>query len=695
MGNISNVRAYFQREYRDANGTWHKESVKEIGQFKPYDGKNHYYDYADLPSTQSYFYEQAKINNKWVLVNPKYTPSGAYFPEKFYQFSEIINDDDIDYLRDFLASGFNLYPTQRYTTYATFRSKRITFKTLKNWYVFPYFMIHFGSLNSFNERDAGMSLYMMTCKYPPEDIQYNDELKKWTHKVSDGVYSEMTYGRSYDTNGEYAQTFIDNMNILSVQNATLQECFLSFNENISNYKKVKFYPYLSGNANPFSFDNSLKQFYSNFQIKNYNVDITNSRDSTMFGLCFDTSNMNNVIEKCFNATGSLCPDLLTEYIYNPSEKAPDDKIPGIKDDPNDEDPGFTPSDPDPDYDENDRGGDGDHDDSSDIISIPSKPSLEASGVGLVTIWNPTSSQLENLGSKLWEPSAWEAIKQYFTNPLEAILGLSIIPVSPSFSSVSTIHLGGYDTKISSNIVASDYVDIDLGSIPINRYYGSYLDYDGFTKISCYLPYIGEVDINPDQVMTKTLGLKYRINVITGDCVAILSIDGSVFATYSGNCARQIPICQSDFSAIIQSSVSLITTIGVAVATGGASAGAAGATMQLGQAEAPNTSSPKATSLAKSLVSDVMSSKLSYKHASQLGLGAGQLSPQVPFLTITRPNLDLPESYKSFVGYPSNMNIHLGKCTGFTQVEAINLSVPSASQEELSEIIELLLAGVIF
>lgn len=694
MSNISNVRAYFQREYRDASGVWHKEKVKEMGQFKPYDNNKHYYDYATIPTTQRAFYESVTINNKNVYANPKYTPSGAYFPEKFYPFSEIINDDDIDYMREFLSSGFSLFPTKSYTTYTTFRSKRIIFKTLKNWYIFPYFQISFGSLSSVTgNRDASIKLYIMTCKYPPEDVQYNDELRKWTHKVSEGTYSVMKYGRIYETNGEYSTAFIENLEIFTELGAGLEKCISTFNQNISNFKKIKFYPFLNSNANPFSFDKYSKQFYTNYQLKNYNVDISNSRETTMFSLCFDTSNMKDVIEKCFYAKGSIACDLITEYIYNPSEKAPDDKFPGMKDDPNDEDPGFNPSDPDID-DEDDRGGDGDHDDSSDIIPIPPKPSIDASGVGLVTIWNPTSSQLEHLSIKLWEPSAWDAIKQYFTNPLEAILGLSIIPVAPTFSNISTIHLGGYDTKISSNIVSNDYVDVDLGSIPINRYYGSYLDYDGFTKISCYLPYIGEVDINPDQVMKKVLGLKYRINVITGDCVAILSIDGSVFASYSGNCARQIPICQSDFSSIIQSSVSLITTVGMAVATGGASA-SAGTAMQLGQAEAPDTSSPKATSLAKSLVSDVMSSKLSYKHASQLGLGAGQLSPQVPFLTITRPNLDLPQSYKSFVGYPSNMNLHLGKCIGFTQVEAINLSVPSASKEEVSEIIELLLAGVIF
>ena len=90
----------------------------------------------------------------------------------------------------------------------------------------------------------------------------------------------------------------------------------------------------------------------------------------------------------------------------------------------------------------------------------------------------------------------------------------------------------------------------------------------------------------------------------------------------------------------------------------------------------------------------MSAKMNYKHSSQLGTGAGQLAPQIPFLTIIRPNLDLADNYKSFTGYPCNKNLVLSSLHGFTQAEAINLSVPSASLEELSEIKELLLKGVI-
>lgn len=698
MGDISKVRAYFQREYRDTSGSWHQEPKKELAQFVPYDNTNHYYDYYKLPSTAiiSNFCDNAYIDGKYYPAAVQYSPSGCYFPESFYSSNIFVDDNDIDYIRDFISAGFNLYPEYSYSTKTVFRSKRIAFKTNKDWYIFPFFSISFGKMSITSKRDCSVSLGCMCCKYLPEDVQYNDETKKWTHKTSDGIYAEMVYGTSYDsTRAEYFYPFFENLSIFAVSSSSLQEIFNAFNTGITKFKKLRFYPIISDNANPFIFERSVAQFKSNFTSKNYQVDVTNSKDSFIFHLCWDLTKLEGVTTKCFYSSGSNGFDLITEYLYNPSEKAPDNKPPGNEDDPNDDDPGFQPPDPDPD-DDDDRGGDGDHDDSSDPIPVPPKPSIDASGVGLVTIWNPTSSQLASLGTKLWQPSVWEAIKQYFTNPLEAILGLAIIPVAPAFSSVSTIHLGGYDTEISSNMVSSDYVTVDLGSIPINRYYGSYLDYDGFTKISCYLPYIGEVDINPDQVMTKTLGLIYRVNVITGDCVAMLTIDGSVFASYSGNCARQIPICQSDFASIIQSSVSMISTIASAVATGGvSSAVAAGAKTEAAKDIANARAVANNTNTATSLVSDVLGMKLSYKHASQLGLGAAQLAPQLPFLTITRPNLDLPNSYKSFVGYPSNMNMHLGKCTGFTQVEATNLSVPSATQEELTEIIALLLSGVIF
>ena len=377
---------------------------------------------------------------------------------------------------------------------------------------------------------------------------------------------------------------------------------------------------------------------------------------------------------------------------------PEPNNPDERDDPNDDDPGHGNGD-----DPGDKGGDGDHDNTSDIIEPPGIPPISATGVGLVSVYNPTSSQLAALGAKLWNPTALDAIKQYFANPMDTILGLSIVPVTPNTGVSKNIHLGVYDTEVSALLVDSDYVIINCGSIPINRYYGSYLDYDPYTKITCYLPYIGEIEVNPDQVMQKSLKVLYYVNVITGDIVAMLCADGSIIYTVAGNCIRQLPMSQSDYSAIINTAVSAVSTIASAAvgasaadAVGGAVAGAAKTSAGAAVAEARTTAeiTNQVMGAGNSLINQVMSSKMRYNHAGSIGTGSGQLTYQTPYLTIERPNLDLADSYKSFVGYPCNKTMQLSRCTGFTQIEATKLSIPGATDEEITEILQFLVEGVI-
>lgn len=408
-----------------------------------------------------------------------------------------------------------------------------------------------------------------------------------------------------------------------------------------------------------------------------------------YGQHMDTSVFIDLRHSMFESVSNKEENRLYYYLHKRSSSSdPDsdfDIDDGSEDDPYDDDDGSQGN---PDYDD-DTGGDGDHDDSSDKIPEDELPSLSATSNGLITAWNLSSSQLANLAKKIWDPDVFEAIKQYFSNPMGAILGLSVIPVSPSGTS-GTIHLGSYDTGINAQKLSSDFLKVSLGSLKVTRYYGSYLDYSPFTKISLMLPYVGEVELDPDQVMEKTLSISYHINCVTGEfCVYVLA-DNNIISTYTGNCARQLPICQTDYSAIIASTIQLTTTaltMGASLASPPVAAGIS--TMQAtAQASASNIAIGSAT------LNNVINAKPMYKHSSQLGNASGQLSTQSAYLIISRPNLDLATNYKSFVGYPCNKNKSIAQCLGFTQIEASHLSIPSATLEEISEIKELLLKGVI-
>ena len=342
----------------------------------------------------------------------------------------------------------------------------------------------------------------------------------------------------------------------------------------------------------------------------------------------------------------------------------------------------------------------------DPVPEPNYPPIDGSAVGIYKIFMPSTQQLQSLAAKLWDPTVWDAIKQMFTNPMEALMGLAIVPVTPSVtSSPENIYLGRYNTQVAAPRVISEYVTVDCGSITIPKFYGSYLDHDPYTQYHLYLPYVGEIDINADEITGKAVSIKYHCNVVTGDCVAFVIIAGRVCYASMGNIIRQLPLSQTDFTSVIQTAVSAASTMLQTVqnATGGVQKAAAGiATGDVSDAlSGTYQASTAALNGVANTVSNVTYTKMRYKHAGKLGQGAAQLSVQKPFITVVRPNLSLPEgidgarssAQKRYTGYPTNIIDNLSNFHGFTIVEEAQLNMLGATDAEIAEATAILKGGV--
>jgi len=121
-------------------------------------------------------------------------------------------------------------------------------------------------------------------------------------------------------------------------------------------------------------------------------------------------------------------------------------------------------------------------------------------------------------------------------------------------------------------VLSQWYEHDCGTVRIDKYWGSALDYAPNTKISLFLPFIGSVQLNTDEVMNKTLGVKYRIDLLSGQCVALVTCDNDVYYQFTGECSVSVPLTGSDWSRIYSAAIG---AVGTAIA-GGIGANAAGA-----------------------------------------------------------------------------------------------------------------------
>lgn len=332
------------------------------------------------------------------------------------------------------------------------------------------------------------------------------------------------------------------------------------------------------------------------------------------------------------------------------------------------------------------GGTGSHEDPDEIekAEIPPLPTLSAVDTGLVTLYTATEGQLQALGAYLWA-NAFDLETNFvklFSNPMDCLIGLSIVPVTPTVAGAQNVRFGNITTSIALQKLSSQYVEVDCGSINCKEYIGSFLDYSPYVNISIYLPYVGYRELSPDDVMDDTIHVVYHIDVLSGGCCAMIETGKKgLLYSFNGSCIANVPITAINYSGAIQNAVSAVgagLTMAAGIATGAAPLTAMGATSMLGNAA--NTA---------------VNSKPTIQRSGSMGGAAGLMSLQHPLLIVTRPRQSVPAKLNKFVGLTTNVTMNLATVKGYTVVEHVHLAGIPAMQEEKEELARLLREGVIF
>lgn len=350
------------------------------------------------------------------------------------------------------------------------------------------------------------------------------------------------------------------------------------------------------------------------------------------------------------------------------------------------------------------GGEGDFDNTSFPIDFPDLPTLSAVDTGLISLFNPYVSELKTLANFMWgqmfDLDNW---KKLFANPMDALLGLSIVPVHVPNGGSDTVKVGNIDTGVSMTKAASQYVEVDCGTLNLNEYWGAYLDYEPYTHVQVYLPYIGTKEISTDDVMGKPVHIKYHVDILSGACVAYIKCGQSVMYSFNGQCSASIPITGRDWTNVVNGVISLVSStmgmiaMGQAAGALGSAAGlaksatsqarlAAGAAqMQSGMIQGGSNIAATAIDITKPII----------QKSGAVSSTSGLLGVQTPYMILTRPRQCLPSNQNKYIGYPSLVTRTLGDCEGFTRVEAIHLENIGATDAEIEEIESILHSGVIF
>lgn len=337
------------------------------------------------------------------------------------------------------------------------------------------------------------------------------------------------------------------------------------------------------------------------------------------------------------------------------------------------------------------GGDGEFDDPVEPVPIPDPPSISAADTGFITIFNPSLSELRSLANYMWSDLfSVDSFKKVFANPMQAILGLSIVPVNVPSGGNKEVVVGNIGTGVNMTVASKQFISLDCGSLRIKGHWNGYLDYEPYTKTFLYLPYIGLHPISTDDIMGRTLHIVYNIDILSGACTAFLESDNVVLYQFLGQVASSIPITGDNFTNVINGVLNIAGSVGAMVATGGFSAPASIAAQGLGAAYQAG----HYISAGASIAQDVMNMKPSIEKSGSLSGTGGIMGTQKPYIIMLRPNPAIPGGQNQYQGYPLYITARLGELNGYTEVESIHLENIPCTEKEQEEILQYLEGGVI-
>lgn len=299
---------------------------------------------------------------------------------------------------------------------------------------------------------------------------------------------------------------------------------------------------------------------------------------------------------------------------------------------------------------------------------------------MFTVYAPTITEVNSFGGWLWSSNIIDILLRIWNDPMEGIISFMKVYAPLSSSTYDTIKVGYLDSQVSSAVVTSQFVEVNCGTVSISELNHNATDYTPYVSLQLYLPFIGIVEVDPDEFMNGSMKIVYSIDIYTGSCLAKIFATRSpdmptdtLIYTYTGVAAQRLPLTSSNFSGALNSIVGAAGGIAKGVATGGAVGIINGV-----------------TSVGHSLSHEMVH----VAHSSELSSNAGIMAPREPFLIITRRKSYDANSYNQLYGYPTNKTVFLGNCSGFTRIKACLLK-SSATELEKSELIKLLKTGVIF
>lgn len=290
----------------------------------------------------------------------------------------------------------------------------------------------------------------------------------------------------------------------------------------------------------------------------------------------------------------------------------------------------------------------DEDDLPDPDDFTTPEGFDGNSV-LTKTYAVSAAVLQNIGQKLWSQDYFNVLKIQ-NNPIENIVAVKHYPFAMT-GTTENIKVGDVSFGINGEKVSSVQRKV-IGSYTYTGYFKNYLDLQPFTSVKINLPYCGLFELNPSSLLGRKIGVEYVIDLVTGQCMAIVKMDENndgkyiPFMNVYGQMGIDIPLTSSDrVQTELRAASAAITAMGSTAGhvIGGDAIGSA-------------------TSAVNGALTIEGMDFATQRTSSQSPACTSYASPDV-FLIIERPaaevvDADAANGYKHLHGYPCNKYMYL-------------------------------------
>lgn len=332
---------------------------------------------------------------------------------------------------------------------------------------------------------------------------------------------------------------------------------------------------------------------------------------------------------------------------------------------------------------------GTYDNTSDEILLPDIDNINlvsALSSNLIKAYNVGASEMSQFSAFLWSDNYANSIIKNQNSPIDNIQKCYLIPYEIEESEEDYDLIVGNvsfknsnDENIKCKKITKQFNEVDFGNIELKEYYGNFMDYN--SEIEIFLPFIGTQKLDIDDIMNATINLKYRYDVLTGNCIAIITSVRSAFNTelnsilytFTGNIANDVPLTQQiNQSMVNRNNIMTEMFTNPFKMLGGI-----------------------ATLLKEDITSYQYGNQYSVHHTGNLSSNNGFMGIYYPYLIIKRQINVNPQNYNNYNGLPTFYTSNLSDVNGYVEIDRIISTQPSKIPLPLwDDIIAKLKAGVI-